>query len=207
MPRSRSWNVFAAAAVLAIAVVGAVALLNRRTEHPAQATPRPGIAAVATDVETVPKLPTARRLQIVSELGAALTRLYTVAFVSPEATPAPASSPRIVEDRLKTFFTPKARAALASDNVFRLQKGLELDHGRIGFSGVVTIEGADPVQALLDVDFLSVASQEGDRGPQVRVHQQGTISLVRAGQRWLVEGFDLRFATKPIPSPTPTDRA
>jgi len=197
--------VFAVAVALAIAVF--VALTQREKEPVAQPQATPGIVATAKELALVPPVSDDVQRTITRDIGELLTELYERAFV-PEATmqtPAPTgeTSP---SSRIDSLFTRKAAEALRKDpDVWERAADLAIGRGRVTFGGLATIEGAKPVQALLEVDFEATGTPEQRVSPVVRVRQEGTILLVYSSDRWFVDGFDLQFASAPVtPSPSPT---
>lgn len=195
--------VLALAALLAAIVVPIVFDSDSRPPEP---TPSPGIVAVAEEMRTVPPLPPALERTLAREIGDMVADLYERAFVTVriETKPAPTggASPQL---RLAGLFTPKAAAALTNDaDVFQRIEDLEVARGRVTFGGLATLEGSKPVQALLEIVFEASGTPAQRVSPIVRLTQRGTLLLVHSSNRWLVDGFDLKFDSAPVsPSPSP----
>jgi len=202
MRGSRSWITLALAVVAALAVLAGIGVIARRkTEQRAvQPTAAPlSITAVASDVRVFPAVSAKRRLEIVTDLGRQLTKLYTATFVTPKPPAEPTPTPTGVPvDRLRGLFTPVARSSLhQKGRVWTPPRGLDIAQGRIAFSGVVTVDGTSPVESYVNVEFLGTADR-------VRVRQKGRLYLVKQKGRWLVQSYALHLATEQIPEPTPT---
>ena len=85
--------------------------------------------------------------------------------------------------------------------VFRRVDDVRLTSGRLTFGGVVTLEGSRPVQAYLEVVFDAEGRSEGV-ARDVRIRQEGSLLMLATSEGWRVDGFDLRFASRPVtPSP------
>lgn len=200
----------AAAAAVIVAVVG-ITLYSERTEtSEPQPTPVPAITATATGIRTVPDVPATTRRSAAAALTKTLDTLYTRAFIPPVSdqavgrSPSPAPALRI-ESRVRGLMTARAIAALKkSRGVFEEIDELDVYDGTVEFRGVITFAGTVPVDALLHVDFTGHATPPGRTGPRVRIRQFGEMRLVRTANTWLVDGFDLRLTTRPLPTPEPT---
>lgn len=204
-PKPGSWGIFvlAVAALLAVVVVPIVLLRDELREAP-EPTPAAVVEAVAKELQVVPELPPERREQLVEELRRLVARLYTQAFASPAPTPSPAASPKPTPSTpVDEFFTERALGALRSDpDVFKPIETLRLGSGRVEFGGIATVEGTEPREVLLEVDFKAETLPEGRTSPEVRLHQRGTLYLVATSRGWRVDGFDLDFVSRPEPTPT-----
>ena len=206
---SRTRRVLAAILFFAIGfgVARAADYLAERDPEPPDATPSvTGISTDAKVIRTVPDVSSERRKDATGELAETLRALYTLAFTRPpDATPEPTPTPSPAR-RVRDLLTDDAVAALKkSPGVFDLGE-LVVTGGTVTFDGVITFGPKKPGKAYLDVDFVGRATPVGRSSPVVRVHQRGTISLDRRSEgtpRWRIDGFDLRFATKPEPTPTP----
>lgn len=192
------------AALLAVVVVPIVLLKDEAAQAP-EPTPFTGVVAVAKELRAVPELPPERRDQLVRELTRLLGRLYTRAFAAPEPAATPPPSPQPTPSTpVDGFFTDRALKALRSDpEVFKPIETLQLGSGRVEFGGIVTVAEAEPREVLLEVDFRAEGLPEGRTSPEVRLHQRGTLYLVTTSKGWRVDGFDLDFASRPEPTPTP----
>lgn len=207
---SRTRRVLAAILFFAIGfgvARGADYLAEREPAAPEASPSVTGISADAKEIRTVPDVSKERRKDATGELAETLRTLYSLAFTRPpDATPEPTPTPSPAR-RVRELLTDEAVAALKkSPEVFDLGE-LVVTGGVVTFRGVVTFGPKRPGQAYLDVDFVGRATPIGRSTPIVRVHQRGTISLdhrSEGGARWRIDGFDLRFATKPEPTPTPT---
>jgi hypothetical protein len=165
-----------------------------------------GISATAKTIRTVPDVSDERRSDAVDDLGDTLRKLYELAFTrppdetpppTPRATPTPAR-------RVRELMTDDAVATLKrSPDAFDIG-ALSVTDGRVVYEGVITFGLKKPSAAYLDVDFVGRAVPVGRTSPVARVHQRGTLSLKRASSGWRIDGFDLRFATRPEPTPSPT---
>jgi hypothetical protein len=199
-----------ATAAIAIAIVAAPVLLTARDSGPGSDASHgevaTGVTAKAGEIRTVPDVSAGRREQVATTIADTLDRLYTRAFspttdetiaTSPSPRPGPAS-------RVTSFMTKDARAALAAQpGVFEEGRDLVVYKGTVTFSGLATFEKGNVHEAFIDVDFVGDATPAGQTSPIIRVHQKGTLTLVRDASRWLVSGFNLRFAARPAPTPKP----
>ncbi len=205
-PRSRFLLTAAATlAVLAGAVVTYVSFAERNEDAP-EATPRPGLAVTASEIRVVPDdVMVSRRAAAAAELSKTLRAFYTRAFfASPSlqrgddlATPRPTRWSQLRESMTKSAFAALER----SPGVFDAGE-LVVFEGTLTFGGLVTFGSAKPAEALLDVDLVARAAPAGDGHPIAKVHQTGTIRMTRTSTGWLVDGFDLRFESRPLPTPT-----
>jgi hypothetical protein len=203
--RAGVW-LFVAAVVAAIVVP--VVILERETPEAPQTTPIAGIQAIAGEVRTVPQLPRQRKKQLVTQLSGVLATLYERAFLgsgpTPTAPPSPEPTPATPVDAL---FTARAREALrAHPDLFRPAPGAHIEEGQVAFSGIATLDGSTPLQALLEVTFKAMGTFEGRTSPIVAMRQQGTLLLLAGPNGWRVDGFDLKFHMEPA-QPTPTPEA
>ena len=201
--KSRGPIVLAVAAVMAAIVVPIVLVGPEPDREPAE-TPAPRVEVAAGQIRTVPELPGERKNALVGELGEALEELYARAFVvpGPEATAPPSPQPTPAT-RVDGFFTSKARAALRKDpDVFRAVDAVRVSGGKLSFGGIVTLEGSRPVQALLQIGFDAEGRPSGRATPTVHLRQEGRLLLVSTSNGWRVDGFELRFSSRPVePSP------
>ncbi len=210
-PTTRYLLAAVAAAAVALAIV-AVPVLLRDDEGPgpgASPTPKPGITAKARQVTSAPQVAAEVRGAATRDLGGALRTLYRTAFTESADTPAEpdpeATAPPRPSRRIGNSMTSIARRALATNpDVFDEGAGLSVFSGAVVFSGVITFDDERPVEALLEVDFLGDATPTGLSAPIVRVHQVGNLVMRNTESGWLVDGFDLRLATRPLVSPSPS---
>jgi hypothetical protein len=191
-----------AAAAIALGILSIPLLFRGGEAAPPRPTPAPGLRAKAIELKTMPDVADATRRKANAQIAIALVRLYKLAYAqphpAPDATPGPRPSKRIT-----SAFTKIARTALAkSPNVFDEGADISVHGGTVAYSGVVTFEGKRPLEAMLEINFLAEGTPPA-RSPVVRVNQRGTLVLKNTPDGWLVDGFDLRFATRPIPEPTP----
>lgn len=216
-PSTRSALVAVAAAAVALAVV-AVPVLLRSDDDPEPSpspTPVPGITATAVEVTSAPQVASELRGRATEEIGAALVTLYERAFTVPDAVedaetepdgPDPSPTPTPPSARLAASMTTIARRALAaSPGVFDEAADIHVHSGTVRFEGVITFDGKDPLEALLEVNFLGEGAPLGSRSPLVRLQQKGTLVLRNTDSGWLVDGFDLRLQTAPAPTPSPEE--
>jgi hypothetical protein len=199
-----------AAAAIALAIVAVPVLLRqvlRPDEGPAPtAKPAPGITVRAGEISTAPQVGAPTRDAAVAEISQALKELYAQAFEQPQGTPGPDETPRPrPEVRVRTSMTTIARQALAaSPGVFDEAADLSVYTATVSFHGVITFDGKTPVEALLGVDFGGEAVPVGARSPAAKVRQTGTLVLKATPDGWLVDGFDLQLATRPLLTSTPS---
>ncbi len=184
--------------------IGAAVYLGKRDLTVPAASPVPsGIDAHAKTIRTVPDVSRKTRAAVAKEIARALDRVYTAAFTRPVGTTSASPSPGPAR-RVREFFTSGAVAALKeSADVFDIGP-LVVTHGTANFSGVVTFADDAPREAVIEVDFVGRATPLEGTEPAVRVHQRGTLGLRKSSQRWLVRTFDLRLATRPEPTPSPS---
>lgn len=205
-PKPGSWAILAlaVAALLAVVVVPIVLLRDEVSPEP-EPTPAGKVVIVAKELHVVPDLPPERRDRLVQELRRLLVDLYTRAFSgrTPIATPPPSPEPT-PSTTVDDLFTERALQALRSNpDVFRPIETVQLGSARVEFGGVATIEGSEPREVLLEVDFRADGLPEGRTSPEVRMHQRGKLYLVATSRGWQVDGFDLTFDSRPEPTPTP----
>jgi hypothetical protein len=207
-PTSRFALTVLAAAAIALAISAVPILLREDQPTAVQPTPKPGVQARAGEIRTARDVGAPTRRAVVADISKTLQRLYSRAFVQPQETPGPNDTPRPAPaKRVRASMTKIARSALAkSPGIFDEAADLTVYSGVIRFGGLVTFEGKRPLEALLDVDFAGDAVPVGSLSPAVRVRQRGTIVLKNSADGWLVDGFDLRFATRPFNTPTPRPR-
>lgn len=193
------------AAVAALAILTIPILFRGDATTAPRPTPRPGLLVVAEQIRTAPDVSAPTRAAVTAQLGKALKSLYAKGFVQPLTTPGPDESPRPAPaKRVAPSLTSIARAGLArSPQVFNEAGDLSVYSGTIVFEGFITFDGKRPIEAMLDVDFSGEAAPVGPRSPLVKLRQTGTVVLKNTSGGWLVDGFDLRLATRPLPSPTP----
>lgn len=207
-PTTRFALTVLAAAAIALAISAVPILLREDQPTAVQPTPEPGLRTRAGEIRTAPDVGAPTRKAVVSDISEALHKLYSRAFVQPQTTPGPKASPRpLPAKRVRRSMTNIARAALAkSPGIFDEAADLTVYSGVISYSGLVTFDGKRPVEALLDVSFGGDAVPVGSLSPAVRLRQSGTIVLKNTDDGWLVDGFDLSFATRPLDTPTPQPR-
>ena len=189
---------------IAAVAIGLLAFYLDKGERPTPAPPpvAPGITAHAGTVRTVPNVGRDTRGRTASEIASTLEDLYARAFGRPVDPPATSPSPGPAR-RVRELLTTGAVAALKKEpDVFDVGE-LVVTSGSVDFSGVITFVDDEPHDALVQIDFVGSATPIDATEPVVRVHQTGTLGLRRTGERWLVRSFDLRFATRPEPSPSP----
>lgn len=193
-----------AAAAIALAILATPVLFRGGETAEPRRTPEPGLRATPGEIRTMPDVSATTRGELTAEIGSALVRLYERAFGDPDRPPEPEASPGPKPSvRLRPLLTKIARAALTkSPAVFDDASDLFVYSGTVTFEGVVTFDGKQPLEALVEVDFGGEAVPAA-RSPVLKVRQRGTMVLKRTGGDWLLDGFDLRFATRPLPSPTP----
>lgn len=208
--RSRFFLTVVATTAVALAIVAVLIMLRSRepsvSQPPPTPTPTPGIAAKAREIRTVPDVSAERRKLVTKQIAKTLRGLYTRAFVreqeQPQATASPDPGP---SDRIAPLLTTRARAALKkSPEVFDQAEDLSVFTGSVVFEGVITFEGTRPVEALLEIDFSGQAAPRGRNAPLAKVRQLGTVLLKQTSAGWRVDGLELRFASRPWNTPTPS---
>jgi hypothetical protein len=201
--RARTLLVILLPAAIVVLIAGGIAALRQFDEEPPpQATPTPGITVTAGEIRALPDVSGTRRRVATEELESALERFYREAFIAPESSKdAPAPGPL---QRIRTLMTSAAReAAKKRPEIFESTADLSVTSGNAVFSGLVTMDGAKPLHALLDVDFNALATPIGYDTPVAKIRHVGTLRMKRTKTGWLVDGFDLRMRTQPLPSPSP----
>jgi hypothetical protein len=186
--------------------VGAFYFGKEDAETPRPPTTPEQITVHPDVIRTVPDHVGAKTRRAAAEdIGDALRSVYRAAFMrSPRSAPSPASPSPSVARRLRDYMTKDATAAVKkSPDVFDIG-ALVVTHGSVTFDGAVTFDGKQATGALLSVDFIGRATPISRSTPVARVHQKGSISMRWSSGRWLVDGFELRLATRPEPTPTPT---
>jgi hypothetical protein len=190
--------------VAAVAIGAAVYLGRRDLTVPAASPVVTGIDAHAKEIRTVPDVGTDTRRKAAREIADAIERVYTAALTRPVDSAAGASPSPGPARRVRDLFTTGAVAALKkSPDVFDLGP-LVVTAGTANFSGVITFVGKDAKDALIELDFVGRATPIESTEPAVRVHQRGTLGLRRTQDGWLVQSFDLRLATRPESTPSPS---
>lgn len=186
------------AAVIAFGVVAIPVFLLRP-----KAAQQPAVRAVTVipgPVGTVPALSAGARGALVDDLSRFLKTLYEAAFLSPSASATPA--PSLL--RLAPLFTGTANTALQTHgDLFSSGDGVIVEHGRVRFDGVLTLNGPQSVSGLLRIDFAARGS--AGRTP-VDLVEKGNLLVVQSPGGWQVGGFDLKLNTvtaTTTPSRTP----
>jgi hypothetical protein len=195
-------------------LIAAVPIMFRTDDSPVSPSqpPRTGVTAYVKSLRTVPGVGDDRRRVLAKGIAHDLDVLYTRAFVVEEQRPGPTPAtptprPPAPSKKVSSLLTGRARAALKqSPGIFDELRGLTIREARLSFQGVVTLDGAKALEALLDVTIVGTATPVGANGPVLKLKQAGTISLRRSPNQWLVDGFDLRLRTRPMPSPAPVQR-
>jgi len=197
----------------AVVVLLAAVVVLLRTDEPApppDETAKPGISVTAKELHLMPEVSKERRRIVTSRLQAALERFYVRAFIVPPVAADAAASPAPPGPlkRIHPQMTSSARAALKRrPEIFETTKDLSVFIRTVVFSGVVTMDGSNPIDALLDVDFNARATPVGRSAPLASLRHVGTMRLKRtASLGWLVDGFDLKLRTKPLLTPSPSPR-
>ena len=195
----------AAAIAVVLAFVAGPSLFRSDDVAPAP-TAKPGITATPGQLRFVPEVQQNRRRAARDGVASMLKNLYTKAFVQPAATPPPERSPRPRPTRrIGTLLTKQARTALAKrPRAFDLAGDLALYSGVVKFSGLIVFVGSKPAESFLDVEFRGVATPVGRSSPVAIVSQRGKVVLKRTADGWFVDGFDLKLATRPQPTPRPS---
>lgn len=205
-PVIRSALTFAAGVVIALAFTIGPSLVRSGDEAVPTKTPKPGITAVSKEISTVPEVSPQRRKAVTKDIAKTLRGFYTRAFIQPAATPLPDASPRPkTTRRVNELLTKQARAAFADNSrPFDEASDLAVYTGDVAFEGMIVFDGRRPLEAFLEIDFGGLATPVGRSSPIVRVRQLGTLVLKNVDGRWFVDGFDLKFVTRPSPSPERT---
>jgi hypothetical protein len=207
--RSLLAAVFVAAVALAIVAVPLI-LRDDQSQRPgASPTPKPGISISARQVESAPQVSAQVKDAATKDIARMLVGLYRTAFVVPNGTDPDDPALEKPSARIAGSLTRIARTALTADpDVFDRADDLSVFTGKVVFGGVITFaaSGADSraIEAFLDIDFLGDGTPIGSSAPVARIHQVGTLVLRSNNDRWYVDGFDLRLATRPLETPSPS---